>query len=337
MTPPKARGQGKRKSSVRTEATRARRSATKPLATLERALHLAISRYAHRPQVSGVDLGYKFEGGQMTDRMAVRIHVREKFGPSRLSAREILPHSLEGVPVDVIQTNSRNQALEPEASIQSRRRHQNVVQGGLSVAAADGPIGTLGALMFDTQLQAACVLSCQHVLFGGADPVPGAAVVQPARADHGADGDAFARLSAFDPGTDAAIATLDQDGAGMRPIDLAIFFSGVVLVGWREPQVGDVLEKSGRSTGLTRAIVDGIGFHEGLSSALHLVPLPGADDPTLGRPGDSGAVWYDAATGEAVGLHCKGPLAPNPLNEFAIATKIVKVMRNLGLDFIAMP
>ncbi len=303
-------------------------------AGLDRALHLAIARFAHRPEVTGVDLGYKFKDGQMTRQLAVRVHVREKFARRLLTARELLPRTFEGLPLDVIQTNCRKQALEPQASILGRRQRQDIVQGGLSVAAVGGPVGTFGVPMFDLFMNAPCVLSAQHVLYGGTDPAPGAPVVQPALGEHGSTNDVFARLTAFDQGTDAAIAALDLDGPGARQLDRAMYFSNVVLVGAREPAWGDVLEKSGRSTGLTRAMVDGIGLYEGFSSAIHLVPLPGEADPMICRPGDSGAIWYDATTGEAVGLHCLGPVAPNPLDEFAIATKMVKVMRNLQLAFV---
>jgi len=62
------------------------------------------------------------------------------------------------------------------------------------------------------------------------------------------------------------------------------------------------VRKSGRTTGSTTAIVQGVGTLSGYSMALHLRPA----NPAAGLAfdaGDSGAVWYDDVSHGARGLH----------------------------------
>jgi endonuclease G len=137
----------------------------------------------------------------------------------------------------------------------------------------------------------------------------------------------------MDPETDAAIASIDAAPAP-RGLELAAYGSQKIFQPPRAARLGDILEKSGRTTGVTRGRVTGIGFFGGLLEALYIAPLPGAQDRTLARRGDSGAIWYDPAGDEMVGLHLRGPFAPSPVNEFALASQMTKVFTNLELEII---
>jgi len=57
-----------------------------------------------RKGVHYVDVGYKFEQGKPTDKLAIRVHVYEKKPEAELKAVEILPRDLEKIPIDVIQS-----------------------------------------------------------------------------------------------------------------------------------------------------------------------------------------------------------------------------------------
>ena len=82
--------------------------------------------------------------------------------------------------------------------------------------------------------------------------------------------------------------------------------TGELIRSFRAPRVGDVLEKSGRTTGTTRAVViNERRPADGLPTAFILGRLPGESDP-ISCEGDSGAIWYDPETREGVGLHHGG-------------------------------
>ena len=58
-----------------------------------------------RPGVTAVDVGLKFTDGQLTNQIAVRVHVRRKLAADDLPPGEIFPESLGRVPVDVIEAS----------------------------------------------------------------------------------------------------------------------------------------------------------------------------------------------------------------------------------------
>ena len=56
-----------------------------------------------RPEVTGVDVGFKFKAGRMTDQLAIRVHVKRKLSTKDLPSTEIFPDQLGGFEVDVIE------------------------------------------------------------------------------------------------------------------------------------------------------------------------------------------------------------------------------------------
>ena len=102
------------------------------------------------------------------------------------------------------------------------------------------------------------------------------------------------------------------------------------------PQIGDILEKSGRTTGITHAKVQGVGHtYDGVGEAFYLVPVKkNIHNIEVSWKGDSGAIWYDPNTMEVVGLHVKGEKNPNPFNEYAVASCLTAVMEELDVSLI---
>ena len=98
------------------------------------------------------------------------------------------------------------------------------------------------------------------------------------------------------------------------------------------PALNDVLEKSGRTTGITRGRVQGIGTFNNVFPAIHLRPLLGGMGTVISDRGDSGAVWYSTISGAAVGLHVAGD--NSGANPFAIAAVLTEVVRGLRLTWI---
>ena len=54
-----------------------------------------------KANVTGVGIGFRQQGGQRTDSMALIVMVERKLPRSQLSAKDLLPEMIEGVPVDV--------------------------------------------------------------------------------------------------------------------------------------------------------------------------------------------------------------------------------------------
>lgn len=53
------------------------------------------------PHVVGAGIGYRKVGGQPTGEIAVVVMVDAKIPPEMLAPHEIIPHELDGVPVDI--------------------------------------------------------------------------------------------------------------------------------------------------------------------------------------------------------------------------------------------
>jgi hypothetical protein len=52
------------------------------------------------PGVTGVDVGYKYIGGQKTDTIAIRIYVENK---KDVPQQDLLPKQIQNIPTDVIE------------------------------------------------------------------------------------------------------------------------------------------------------------------------------------------------------------------------------------------
>jgi hypothetical protein len=285
-----------------------------------------------RPEVTGVDIGHKYVDGVRTRDLVVRVHVRRKMPKSRLADGERVPASVLGIETDVLEARYESHST---GTPRPWERH-STVQPGISVGSAKAEAGTLGLIVYDAETGAPCMLSAFHVLAGpfGAIEDP---ITQPARIDQGrAPADTVATLLRFHrPGSwgDAAVAKLN----GQRPFAAEQLGSAARLTGLGPPTIDQVLEKCGRTTGVTRGRVEGTGTyyyaHAPYGIGGFRLSSDGFDDPErqdLSAVGDSGAVWYDPATGVGVGLHCAGESGSD--REFAIASYLSRVMKTLQVS-----
>lgn len=55
------------------------------------------------PGVIGVGVGMRQRGGQWTDEVCIVVSVQNKLPADALDPKEIVPHELDGVPVDVLE------------------------------------------------------------------------------------------------------------------------------------------------------------------------------------------------------------------------------------------
>jgi hypothetical protein len=80
-----------------------------PEVTLETAVQVKRRHEAellHKPNVVAVGVGYRPRRGESTPEVCIVVSVRKKQPQSELNAGERIPESLEGVPVDVVETGA---------------------------------------------------------------------------------------------------------------------------------------------------------------------------------------------------------------------------------------
>jgi len=75
------------------------------LAAAEAELEKVRTDWLDRPGVTAIDIGYRYRGGQMTDELAIRVHVQHKLPANQLAPETLFPAYLGPFPVDVIEAN----------------------------------------------------------------------------------------------------------------------------------------------------------------------------------------------------------------------------------------
>jgi hypothetical protein len=270
-----------------------------------------------RPGVSGVDVGYKYVGGERTDEIVVRVYVEQK---RDVPAEERIPESIDGVRTDV-----REGVVKELADTKMYRP----LLGGISV----GPVrlagssnGTLGAIVTDNATQGRMALSCHHVFFDD----PGSydvSVAQPSAADLGPGYiiGSVAR-SKYDDLVDAAVVRLNEI---VIPVQCQIADLGPVT-GTGAPVCGATVRKRGRSSEWTYGTITGIdgafnypgGKRKG---GFTVAPDPDQGTDVFAAPGDSGSVIVTSG-GQVLGLLYA------ELGEDGIATPISTVMDQMGVS-----
>lgn len=58
----------------------------------------------HKPNVVAVGVGFRTRGGRTSDEVCIVVSVSRKVAASQLKRQEVLPASIEGVPIDVVET-----------------------------------------------------------------------------------------------------------------------------------------------------------------------------------------------------------------------------------------
>lgn len=287
-------------------------------------------RFLRRRYVTGISIGQAWRGG-VPDGMAICIHVDQKVEDSQLSNAERLPREIAGVPVDVIECVHRARGMTD-----AERRARRVVPAspalpGVEIAVQSLQLGTLGMIVMDSLSpdHPLCLLSAAHVL----DAPEGAPVYQPGR-EVQANLIGHVGRRVWNRYGDAAIAPISGRSVSNIPLG-----SQKKIGEPREVRLGEVLLKSGSMTGLTRARVTHVGefrvTYSGdfalVMEGFQLAPLDG-ESGEISDGGDSGSVWHDEITGQAIGLTVAGDSlgAADPA-EWAFACHMVTVFKLLDI------
>lgn len=300
--------------------------------------------------IHGIGVGRKIVCGQYTNDPSVRVYVTQKLPEAQLPAAARVPRAIGGIPTDVVESAPAYLAAPPVPPTCSLRRTkwQRPLQAGISGSGAAVNAGTLGALCRSTrpsEQNELYVLGANHTFADLGQAPLGAPIVQPSPRDGGTATETIARLVRFAPIderanaanlVDAALAVLDG-AVPMEPRVCSIGSVIGVLDTWTEVTVA----KHGRTTGLTRGVIDD-------PSVDVIVPLSRTNPDRVGRfvrqlrirpsagmavfaqGGDSGALVITRNSALAVGL-----LFACPDNgTYAYASPIAEVLRALEIELI---
>ncbi|MEK6408577.1 MAG: DNA/RNA non-specific endonuclease [Acidobacteriota bacterium] len=302
--------------------------------------------------ISSVGIGYKRKDGKPTNEISIQFTVARKAAPEVLESLGTteIPKTLvvDGVevPTDVIQRTYEPamKIVATEASGIPRKSRIDPIVPGVSVANTKVTAGTIGSIVFDRQDGTPYILSNWHVLHGPQGLI-GDTIVQPGpHDDNRISLNRVGKLirSHLGAAGDCAIASIED-----RSFEESILELGVKIEQLGEPELGDKLIKSGRTTGVTHGIVTRVhtiakidyGGTVGEQSVggFEIGPdednLPGDGEISMG--GDSGAAWLlKASNGKPTkvmgGLHFAGEGAGDP-NEHAVACYAKSVFEKLEI------
>ena len=290
--------------------------------------------------ITGVDFGTAYKGGRRTRKLAIRFHVAAKFHPAAVTQSQLLPKKILGYPCDVIQAKyspQADQAPNPHSEF-------DPIRPGISVGNVQRTTtGTLGAIVRDIRSGGgACMLSNWHVLCASTKCAPGEPISQPGPFDSGANAarvvGKLIRWANLSHGYDCAIGSIDNAVHSMpEPLSISINLARVA-----EPALHMKVVKSGISSGVTHAVVDGLhgsykmdytafGDTVRFMDGIHLVADQDYLDQDISLDGDSGSVWIDASTSSAVALHFAGEEGLGPLADYAVAHPLSRVFEILNI------
>ncbi len=294
--------------------------------------------------VTAVDVGYKYIGFEITDQLAVRVHVKSKKPLDSVERHERIPSNLGRFATDVIQAEFSVASLEkfspPAPSHIIRTSPVDPIIGGISVGHIRVTGGTLGAIVWDRKDSEVCILSSWHVLCVDSSCKPGDPIYQPASVDGGYSKHQIAELKRWHIShkCDAALARLSSERGYSRDILDLYPVSGI-----EDPILGTEVTKSGRGSGLTSGIIDGISMSvvlnypplRTLHNQFHISSTPGiAMGEGLAMGSDSGSVWVRSGTSKAVGLLIACERGPSGMSSYAVGSPIGVVIDELDFSFV---
>ncbi|MBH0780885.1 DNA/RNA non-specific endonuclease [Nocardia bovistercoris] len=307
--------------------------------------------YLDDPNVSSIGIGYKQVDGRPTDDISIQFTVNEKVSePEAVDGLETssLPATIvvDGVevPTDVLERRfAPSFRVVAEAVAPQRKTRLDPIMPGISVGNVHASAGTIGCIVYDRETGAPYVLSNWHVLHT-AEGALGDDVVQPGpRDDNRVDRNRLGALVRSHLGNAGDCAVAGIDG---RRFDGAISRLGITPDTLGDPELGDRVVKSGRTTEVTHGIVrrvdvianiDYRGVGTRAIGGFEIGPDPDilSSDGEISGPGDSGSAWLftlaDGSTSKVLaGLHFAGETAGST-DEHALACLPESVFEKLGI------
>jgi hypothetical protein len=305
------------------------------------------AQFLNAPGVTAVDVGYKEVGGQLTDQVAIRVHVAQK--TDNVPDDQRVPGEIEGAVTDVLERRYEPQVLAQEVitvAPLADTTHYAALEGGVSMGPSrviNGSIfaGTLGAIVIDNATNQHAALTNFHVACVDNTFHNGDRMVQPSQIDTGVvPADEFGSLvrETLSANVDGAVISID---AG-RPSQCQIVDIGPVR-GTAVATLGMAVRKRGRTTLLTYGTVDGLsssvnidyGDGIGVRTLTNQVSIA-ADttrNPLFSDHGDSGSVIVNDA-GFVVGLLFAGAGTSTVANQIAAVLSELNVSMCVGKSIV---
>ncbi len=287
------------------------------------------------PGVTGVDIGYKLVAGKKTDQLSIRVFVAEKKDAKKIPQNELIPKTIKGAKVDVIERVYHPQMLlmkVADMELHKDTGSYDPLRGGMSIgpcrsvylnavdAACHGAsgagwyrfVGTLGAIVRDVATNDPMLLSNFHVMCVDDGWNVGDQMAQPSLVDGGAcPGDIVSELqrASLAGQVDGAVARHTARGFQCSILDIGN------VHGTATATTGMAVRKRGRTTGLTYGNVDSVDLTVRLNycNGLGTVTLTNqvgievdeSQSPSFGEGGDSGSVVVNSSN-RVVGLYFAG-------------------------------
>lgn len=298
----------------------------------------AMRRIVGTKNVVAVGISEKISKRKGTGKLSLTFYVQKKVSLKKLKADMAIPPTVpeslsgpEAIPTDVVVLGK----LVPEVNV---KRHP--VEPGNSVGHFEITAGTLGAVV--SKGGQFHILSNSHVLAKSGTAKAGDSIIYPGDADGGNNpADLVATLSGFVKFTTGGNFVNHVDCAIARPTparlaELVSEIKGLgVPKGTIKPVRGMKVVKVGRTTGKTTGEVRDVHFRFVLD--YEEVGEVGFIDQVLctryTKPGDSGSLVIDRATGKAVGLHFAGAGGGSvfcPIDDVLSALGVTLVTKPIG-------
>ncbi|WP_368294217.1 hypothetical protein [Dehalobacter sp. TBBPA1] len=220
--------------------------------------------------VVGIGYGLKEVKGKLTDQKAIVVMVSRKVTQTELIRRHVVLKSIEGFVTDVIEVGKVSaHRIQEEGPIReaednvSRKSSWRPAPGGVSIGHYKITAGTLGVVVYDNFTGKKLILSNNHVLANSTNgkdkrAKKGDPILQPGPLDGGTKrNDKIAKLYRYVPLKDNGFNVVDA--AVAKPLRQGLVVPEILGIGTVQgktlPQLGMLVKKSGRTTGLTSGIV----------------------------------------------------------------------------------
>jgi endonuclease G, mitochondrial len=305
--------------------------------------------------VRSIGTDIKKTAGNETGELCIQFAVDKKLSPEAIDAAvtRFLPSKVQldnglFVKTDIVENAAYlNHTIigagQRSGIVEPRKGKSDPLRPGISVSSSSGVPGTVGAIVELPTGDTKFILSCAHILY---DHLGDKSVYQPALDDGGTIGDSrIGELVGWYIGAkgDMALAKVEARITSNSILDLNVQPKRIAAV-----EIGDILVKSGRTTGVTYGIVrdtnrwfsvpyPSVGTKT-LTNCIYIEIDPARQpaDGEISQTGDSGSLWmiYDGGyTDIAVGMHTLGETASGLENEYAIAMPILPIMNHFNIRF----
>lgn len=290
-----------------------------------------------RRNVVGCGVGCKEVRGEATGEPALVVFVTRKQPMAALALMDAVPEQIDGVRTDVIEVGQLRMLSE-------RTRRVRPASPGVSIGHYRVTAGTFGAVAYDEVTARPFILSNNHVLANVTNGRDGRArlgdpVYQPGAYDAGGSDDTIGHLRRFVPILTLPLPAADAqqlgplnrvDAALAEPVAPDVIEPNVLGIGpvrgTASVEVGQRVQKSGRTTGVTQGTVR--AHSATLNVAMGDAGIAVFEDQIvtspMAEPGDSGSAGL-TEDGRIFGLLFAGSAQATVFNRIQNAAELLRV------------